>query len=149
MTAPESSCSSSIQTRCRFIRANKAGGRLVDPNLNVPPLAVLEGTDKMLNKLKFTSLALVLAAGATVMTAPAAEARRGYRAGGVIAGTIIGLGVLGAYAHARERDRHYYSRSCYPGRQRCDVVGQRCWYNRYGEYVCKDDVRCYRPTICD
>ncbi|MFM9942174.1 MAG: hypothetical protein ACKVP7_22040 [Hyphomicrobiaceae bacterium] len=102
----------------------------------------------MLNKLKLTGLALVFAAGASLVTAPEAEARRGGRTAGIVAGTIIGLGVLGAYAHARERNHGYY-RSCYPGRQRCDVVGQRCWYNRYGEYVCKDDVRCYRPTHCD
>ncbi len=102
----------------------------------------------MITKLKLSSLALVLAAGASIALAPVAEARRGNNAAGIVAGTIIGLGVLGAYAHARERN-HGYSRSCYPGRQRCDVVGQRCWYNRYGEYMCKDDVRCYRPTHCD
>ncbi len=101
----------------------------------------------MLNKLKYVGLALAVVAGSSIALSPAAEARRGYRTGGIVAGTIIGLGVLGAYAHARERDRHY-SRECYPGRQRGDVVGQRCWYNRYGEYVCKDNVRCYRPTVC-
>jgi hypothetical protein len=101
----------------------------------------------MLNKLKYMGLALALTAGATVALAPAAEARRGYRTAGIVAGTIIGLGVLGAYAHSRER--HYYHRSCYPGRQRCEVVGQRCWYTRYGEYTCRDDVRCWRPTYCD
>ena len=104
------------------------------------------GTTDMINKLKYMGLALALAATASIATAPDAEARRGGRTAGVIAGTIIGLGVLGAYAHSRDRG---YSRSCYPGRQRCDVVGQRCWYNRYGEYTCKDDVRCYRPQYCD
>lgn len=101
----------------------------------------------MLSKMKYAGVALALAATVTLMTAPSAEARRG-RTPAIVAGTIIGLGVLGAYAHSRDRG-HYYHRSCYPGRQRCEVVGQRCWYTRYGEYVCKDDVRCYRPTHCD
>lgn len=101
----------------------------------------------MLSKMKYAAAALALVATATVITAPSAEARRG-RAPAIVAGTIIGLGILGAYAHSRDRSPYYY-RSCYAGRSRCEVVGQRCWYNRYGEYVCKDDVRCYRPTRCD
>ena len=100
----------------------------------------------MLKTFKHLALAgSVLAASATIAV-PQAEAYRGGRAAGVVAGTIIGLGVLGAYAATREPG---YYRSCYPGRQVCDVVGQRCWHNRYGEYVCKDDVRCYRPRVCD
>ena len=98
----------------------------------------------MLKTLMHAGLALTLLAGTSIATSSTASAQR--RAAGVVAGTIIGLGVLGAYAASRDRG---YSRSCYPGRQRCDVVGQRCWYNRYSEYVCKDDVRCYRPQVCD
>jgi|LNFM01.1.fsa_nt_gb hypothetical protein len=102
----------------------------------------------MLKKVMTVALATSLLAATTFATTTEAEAhRRGGHVAGAIAGTIIGLGVLGAYAHSR--DRGYYSRSCYEGRRRCDVVGQRCWYNRYGEYRCKDDVRCYRPTHCD
>lgn len=101
----------------------------------------------MLKTIMNTGLALALVAGASLATAEKAEAHRGARTAGAVAGAIIGLGVLGAYAASRDREYHY--RSCYPGRQRCDVVGQKCWYNRYGEYVCKDDVRCYRPQICD
>ncbi len=95
----------------------------------------------------FKHLAMVgsFVAAATFVAAPQAEAGGG-RTAGAVAGAIIGLGVLGAYAAARE---NRYERSCYPGRQVCDVVGQRCWYNRYGEYRCKDDVRCYRPRVCD
>ena len=100
----------------------------------------------MMKTLMSAGLALTLAAGTMIASTSSAEAHRGYRGAGIVAGTIIGLGVLGAYAASR--DRGYY-RSCYAGRQRCDVVGQRCWYNRYGEYVCKDDVRCYRPQVCD
>lgn len=103
----------------------------------------------MLKSLMHVGLATALIAGASITTATDAEAgRRGVRAGGIIAGTLLGLGVLGAYAHSREHRRGYYG-ACYEGRQRCEVVGQRCWHNRYGEYRCKDDVRCYRPQICD
>lgn len=98
----------------------------------------------MLKTLMNTGLALALVAGAGIASTQQAEARGG-RTAGIVAGSIIGLGVLGAYAASRDG----YYRSCYPGRQRCDVVGQKCWYNRHGEYVCKDDVRCYRPRICD
>lgn len=100
----------------------------------------------MMKSIMHAGLALSLIAGASVATAQKAEAHRGYRGAGIVAGTIIGLGVLGAYAAGRERG---YYRACYPGRQRCEVVGQRCNYNRYGEYLCRDEVRCYRPQICD
>lgn len=100
----------------------------------------------MLKTIKHLALAASLVAAASTMAVTEAEARRGGRTAGAVAGAIIGLGLLGAYA--AERDRTYY-RSCYPGRRVCDVVGQRCWYNRYGEYRCKDDVRCYRREICD
>lgn len=99
----------------------------------------------MLKSVKHAALALTLLAGTAVATSNDAAARGG-RAAGVAAGAIIGLGVLGAYAATRDRG---YVRSCYPGRERCDVVGQRCFYNRYGEYTCRDDVRCYRPQVCD
>ncbi|MGE3918996.1 MAG: hypothetical protein AB7F78_25185 [Hyphomicrobiaceae bacterium] len=99
----------------------------------------------MLKSIKSIAVAGALLAATAITVAPPAEARGG-RAAGVVAGTIIGLGVLGAYAATREPG---YYRSCYPGRQVCDVVGQRCWYNRYGEYRCRDDVRCHRPRVCD
>jgi hypothetical protein len=92
-----------------------------------------------------TALALSLVAGTAVATSADAEARgrhhHGRGAGAAIAGAVIGLGVLGAYAATRDR--------CYEGRRVCDVVGTRCWRNSYGERVCKEDVRCHRPTICD
>lgn len=111
----------------------------------VPPTRPRLGNWIMLKSVMHAALALTLLAGTAVATSNDASARGG-RTAGVVAGTIIGLGVLGAYAASREPGYH---RSCYPGRQRCDVVGQRCFYNRYGEYICKDDVRCYRPQVCD
>ena len=100
----------------------------------------------MLKSIMHAGVALALLAGTSIATANTAAAGRGGRTAGIVAGTVIGLGVLGAYAAARE-PRYY--RSCYPGRQRCDVVGQNCFYNRHGEYTCRDDVRCYRPQVCD
>jgi hypothetical protein len=103
----------------------------------------------MLKTITNMALAGSMLAATMIMSAQDAEAHRRYyggRTAGAVAGAIIGLGVLGAYAAGRERG---YYRSCYPGRRVCDVVGQRCWHNRYGEYVCKDDVRCYRREVCD
>lgn len=101
---------------------------------------------EMLTKLTQSAMALAFVGATAITAAPQAQAHGGNRTAGVVAGTIIGLGVLGAYAASR--DRGYY-RSCYPGRQRCEVVGQRCFYNRWGEYICKDNVRCWRPEVCD
>lgn len=82
--------------------------------------------------------------GATISEA---QARGGRVAAGVAAG-IIGLGILGAYAHAR--DRHYYGRHCYAGPRECFWVEGRCWFNRYGERVCKGGREvCERRTYCD
>ena len=90
--------------------------------------------------LHATAVLAVLAATAMSSAAPA-EARGGRVAAGLAVGTILGLGIAGAYA----RDRDY----CYEGRRRCEVVGQRCHYNRWGEYVCRDDVRCWRSRHCE
>jgi hypothetical protein len=74
-----------------------------------------------------------------------AEARRGGVAAGVAVGTLLGLGIAGAYAGPR-----YYEPACYPGPRQCERVGQRCWYNSYGDYVCRGgELRCWRPRICD
>jgi hypothetical protein len=97
----------------------------------------------MFSKLMRTGVAVALLAATAVATAAPADAHRRGRTAGAIAGTIIGLGILGAYAASRDHDY------CYEGRRRCEVVGQRCHYNRWGEYVCRDDVRCWRPRHCD
>ncbi|MEZ5853446.1 MAG: hypothetical protein R3D67_01380 [Hyphomicrobiaceae bacterium] len=99
----------------------------------------------MLKTITHAAIAATLLAASTFTVTTTAEARGGRTAAGVIAGTIIGLGVLGAYANARDYDRG----RCYEGRRVCRVVGERCFYNRYGEQVCRDKVRCHRPTYCD
>lgn len=76
---------------------------------------------------------------------PAAAGGRGVGVG--IAAGIIGLGILGAAASARERE---YGRACYKGREECGWSDRRCFENRYGDMVCRGGVyRCYRPTVCD
>lgn len=101
----------------------------------------------MLKKLMYSGVAAALVVATAAATVTPADARGG-RVAGAVAGTIIGLGVLGAYAASRDRD-YYRDDYCYEGRRRCEVVGQRCHYNRWGEYVCRDDVRCWRPRHCD
>ena len=100
----------------------------------------------MLKKLISMSTAIALAAVAATATVEPAQARggRGVGVGVGVAAGIIGLGILGA---AAANARPYGS--CYPGPRQCDYAGRRCWYNRFGEYVCGGgEYRCYRPTIC-
>ena len=102
----------------------------------------------MLKKMMHMAAAIALLGAVTVQSTTSADAY-GRRAAGVTAGAIIGLGILGAAAAARDRDDYYYRDACYEGPRRCEVVGERCFYDRYGEYRCKDDVRCWRPRVCD
>jgi len=91
--------------------------------------------------------ALMLGLAAASFSAPAAADRGGAVAAGVVAGTFLGLGIAGAYAGPR-----YYAvgPGCYRGPRQCDYVGRSCWYNRFGEYICRGgEYRCWRPTICD
>ena len=110
----------------------------------------------MLRKCLLTLMALGLVLGATLSTATPADARGGRVAAGVAAG-ILGLGLLGAYAHARDRDYYrpyrryrHYSGGCYRGPERCWRAPSRCHYDRYGDYVCRGGrLRCERPLYCD
>jgi hypothetical protein len=103
----------------------------------------------MIKKFVHAFMALALAIGVGLSATAPAEAGRGGRTAAIVGGTIIGLGVLGAYAHARDR-AYYRGDGCYKGPLRCERVGKRCFYNRYGDYVCRGGTeRCYRPTYCD
>ena len=100
----------------------------------------------MFRKLSCSAMALMLlAATATVSDA---RGRRGVGVGAAIVGTVIGLGIAGAIARDRE-DPYYHRSSCYPGPRQCQVVGTKCWRDDYGARQCRDDVRCWRPEICD
>lgn len=101
----------------------------------------------MFRKLGHVVVALALAVAIGTASAQPVEARGG-RTAAIIGGTIIGLGVLGALSHARDRD--YYYDGCYKGPLRCERVRGPCYYNKYGDYVCRrGHERCYRPTYCD
>jgi len=106
----------------------------------------------MMKKLMASLLAVTLAFGA-VMTASttSAEAGRGGRVAAGIAAGIIGLGVLGAVANARERRHYRYDEEvCYKGPRECGWTGRRCFENRYGEEVCRGGRwTCWRDTICE
>jgi hypothetical protein len=105
----------------------------------------------MLKTFMASLLTITLAFGAvmTTNTAPAEAGRGGRVAAGIAAG-IIGLGVLGAYAHARDRDYRAYDEVCYRGPKECGWVGRRCFVNRWGEDVCRGGRwTCWRDTVCE
>jgi hypothetical protein len=93
-------------------------------------------------------LAVVLGLGAA-MVQPAEAHRRGSVAAGLAVGTLLGLGIAGAYAAPRAYG-YDLRPGCYRGPRQCSWVGRDCWTNRYGEPVCSQGhYRCWRPTICD
>lgn len=103
----------------------------------------------MQKRIMQSAAALVLGLGIVAAAIQPAEAHRrgGGVAAGVAVGTILGLGIAGAYAGPRYYE---YGPGCYRGPRQCDYVGRSCWYNSYGERVCRGgDYRCWRPTICD
>lgn len=105
----------------------------------------------MLKKFMQGALALTLVLGIGAAASQPAEAGRGGRvAAGVAVGTLLGLGIAGAYAGPRYYGYGPGPAGCYRGPRQCDWVGRSCWYNRFGEYVCRGgEYRCWRPTICD
>ncbi len=90
----------------------------------------------MIKKVMSTAMAAALVAGVMTVSAGDADARRRGVGVGIAAG-VIGLGILGAAAAANAGPRYYGGGRCYPG-------PRRCWYNRYGDYVCGR-----RTTVCD
>jgi hypothetical protein len=102
----------------------------------------------MLRKLIFSLMALTVAVGVVVAGSEPAEARRG----GVVAGALVGGLVAGALIAGASRPSYAYSYgpACYAGPRRCEWAGRHCFYNRWGDYVCRGgEYRCWRPTICD
>lgn len=105
----------------------------------------------MIKKLMHALLALTLVTGLTAASIQPAEAGRGGRVAAGIAAGIIGLGILGAYSHARDRDDYYRARGeCYPGPEECGWRNRRCFTNSWGDRVCRGGRwTCWRPTYCD
>jgi hypothetical protein len=101
----------------------------------------------MLKKIAAPFLAVLMVFAAMATTSAPAEAGRGGRVAAGVAAGIIGLGILGAYAHSRERS---YGRVCYQGPRECYWRDRHCFYNRYGDYICRGGDRvCERRTICE
>lgn len=104
----------------------------------------------MMKKLMHALMALTLIAGVGASSIQPAEAGRGGRFAAGVAAGVIGLGLLGAYGHAREREYYRASGECYPGPEECGWRDRRCFENRYGEMVCRGGRwTCWRPTYCD
>lgn len=109
----------------------------------------------MLKKFMVSLLAVTLAFGAVMASnTVSAEAGNGGRVAAGIAAGIIGLGVLGAVASARERSYgagyRAYDEVCYKGPRECGWVGRRCFENRYGDEVCRGGRwTCWRDTVCE
>ncbi len=62
---------------------------------------------------------------------------------------MIGLGILGAAAAANAGPRYYRGGGCYPGPRECYRTQGSCFYNRFGEYVCRGgQMVCNRRMIC-
>jgi hypothetical protein len=105
----------------------------------------------MMKKLINAVMALALIVGVGISTMQPAEAHgRGGRVAAGVAAGIIGLGILGAYGHARDREYYRAGGDCYPGPEECGWRDRRCFENRYGEMVCRGGRwTCWRPTYCD
>lgn len=104
----------------------------------------------MMKKLMNALMALSLIAGVTASSIQPAEAGRGGRVAAGIAAGIIGLGLLGAYGHARDRDYYRAGGECYPGPEECGWRNRRCFTNSWGDTVCRGGRwTCWRPTYCD
>ena len=106
----------------------------------------------MIRQILHCVMALTLAAGMAAASVDQAEAGRGRGVAAGVAAGIIGLGILGAAAHARD-DYGYdedYDGGCYRGPRQCEYQNRRCYENDYGDTVCRGgDYVCHRPLICD
>jgi len=116
---------------------------------------LLKGVQPMMRRFGNAMMALAAATSMTLAAIPDAQARhgRGAAVGAGVAAGIIGLGILGAAAAARDRPR-YYSRyddgACYRGPLECRWTGRRCFENEFGDTICRGGREiCERPLICD
>lgn len=109
----------------------------------------------MIKKFVLALMALAMVFSVSIVSAPSAQAGNGRGIGLGIAAGIIGLGVLGAAAHADRYDGpRYYSSydddACYRGPRECHWAGRRCYENNWGDTVCRGGrYVCERPLICE
>ena len=97
----------------------------------------------------FLAMTIVLGLGAA-LSRPAEAGRDGRIVAGVAVGTLLGLGIAGAYAGPRYYGPATYGPGCYSGPRQCGWAGRSCWRNPYGETVCHGgEWRCWRPTLCN
>jgi hypothetical protein len=100
----------------------------------------------MFKKAMTVVTSLALAVTITAASTDHAEARRGRTAavvGGFALGALV-LGAAGAYGQSYRRS------GCYRGPAECRWVGGECYWNRWGEEVCRRGHReCFHPTYCD
>jgi hypothetical protein len=128
------------------LRAKKIFARSGTPERHPEALA-------MCKKFAYALLAWTIVIGLGLASSRPAEARRngGGIVAGVAVGTLLGLGIAGAYAGPR----YYYGPAgygpgCYAGPRQCGWSGRSCWRDAYGETICRGgDWRCWRPTVCN
>ena len=83
----------------------------------------------MLKKIMHGAVALALVIGIAAASAQPAEAQRRGIGAGLAIGTILGLGIAGAYVTPPPRRLRPGSLS---RPRQCDYVGRSCWYNSGG-----------------
>jgi hypothetical protein len=101
----------------------------------------------MMKKITQAAAALALVGSMFATTVQPADAHGRGLGAGLAIGTILGLGIAGAYAGPRY---YYDGPGCYPGPRHCARVGRSCWFNRWGDRVCSGgEYRCWRERVCD
>lgn len=100
----------------------------------------------MRRKITASLAALLMAIPLTAGSFSTAEARGGRAAAAFVGGAALGL----LAAEAWRRDRVYVREGCYRGPAECRWVRGRCFYDDYGDRICRPGHReCYRPVYCD
>jgi len=100
----------------------------------------------MMKKVSAVMATLLLATSLTVTSFGGAEARGGRGAAAIIGGAALGILAI----EALKSDREYVREGCYRGPRECRWVRGGCYYDDYGDRVCRGGHReCYRPVYCD
>ena len=106
----------------------------------------IEQGNIMRKTLAIAALAVVTITSSLIATTGQADAQ--FRRWGPA--VIVGGIVAGALIAGASRRAYGYGPACYSGPRRCEWAGRHCFYNRFGDYICRGgEYRCWRPTICD